>query len=693
MVKSPKAIVIGVLVFAICSIVALLNPLQTVQWKLSDLMFRSRPVSNDITIIAIDDKSLSPEAGLGRFKDWPRSYYAQLLRALNKSKPAAVAFDLDFREHSQGVSALRLQQMLGMAEKNESTNPNSGLNWYDLLKKFNGADHPDDADFQLAINESGPVVLNSTVISTTPKKIITPIFNGQNVGIGYKNATLDRDGVLRRFAPQDTVNNLVSFPFAIAHAFKNKVTVPTGDGALGIRYIAPPNSYHTISFSDAIAGNFDPALITNRIVLVGGTAPILQDLQLTPTSRSPMSGVEINANMVQQILEGKFMMEQGNVSLIFELLLLAVGGIILFVRTPLKYIAWLFGAGFVAIPAGAFALYQVGAVANVVYPELAWILTVIGALWYRNETEFKEKRAIKNAFAHYVSPVVVDELAKNPSTLKLGGRRENITVMFSDIVGFTTLAEKLTPEDTVALLNDYLTVMTDVIFGYHGTLDKYQGDAIMALFGAPLADPAHGINACATALGMRKALVALHERWSGIQSLPFKDELIRLDFRVGIATGPAIIGNVGSEKRFDYTAIGDIVNLGSRLESVNKRYGTHIIIDKNTFTTVTSNSNAFVFRKLDTIRVKGKEHATEIFEVVGLAENVTNDMRTMLDDFENGRILYTQRNFEDAKQYFESVIAQLPEDGPSQIYLNRCNFYLRKPPARDWDAIVDLEEK
>ncbi len=215
----------------------------------------------------------------------------------------------------------------------------------------------------------------------------------------------------------------------------------------------------------------------------------------------------------------------------------------------------------------------------------------------------------------------------------------------------------------------------------------------MALFGAPLADPAHGINACAAALAMRKALVALHERWSGIQSLPFKDELIRLDFRVGIATGPAIIGNVGSEKRFDYTAIGDIVNLGSRLESVNKRYGTHIIVDKETFATITSNNNAFVFRKLDTIRVKGKEIATEIFEVVGLTESVTNDMRTMLDDFENGRILYTQRNFIEAKQYFEAVLVKLPEDGPSQIYLNRCNFYLRKPPRRDWDAIVDLEEK
>lgn len=694
-IKSHKALVLGVLVFLICSLLALWNPLHTVQWKLSDLMFRGGAVSNDITIIAIDDKSLSPEADLGRFKDWPRSYYAQLLLALNKAKPAVVAFDLDFREHSNGVSALRLEQMFKMAEEHAAANPNNGINWYDLLKKFDGDAHPDDTDFQKAMNESGAVVLTSTLVTTVDnkKKAIDPIFSGKNITMGYKNATLDKDGVLRRFTPRDASSETVGFPLAIAQAFKKDTTVPAGSESVGIRYVAKPHTYHAISFFDVLTGNFDPSLIANKIILVGGTAPILQDLRVTPTSPSPMPGVEINATMVQQILDGKFMAEQGNVSLVFELLLLAVGGMTLFVRMPLKYVGWLFGAVFVAIPAGAFALYQMNAVANVVYPVVTWILTVIGALWYRNETEFKEKRAIRNAFAHYVSPVVVDELAKNPQTLKLGGRRENITVLFSDIVGFTTLAEKLTPEDTVALLNDYLTVMTEVIFGFHGTLDKYQGDAIMALFGAPLADPSHGINACASALGMRKALVALHERWNGIQSLPFKDELIRLDFRVGIATGPAIIGNVGSEKRFDYTAIGDIVNLGSRLESVNKRYGTHIIVDKETFATITSNNNAFVFRKLDTIRVKGKEIATEIFEVVGLAESVTNDMRAMLDDFENGRILYTQRNFIDAKQYFEAVLTKLPEDGPSQIYLNRCNFYLRKPPRRDWDAIVDLEEK
>jgi adenylate cyclase len=215
----------------------------------------------------------------------------------------------------------------------------------------------------------------------------------------------------------------------------------------------------------------------------------------------------------------------------------------------------------------------------------------------------------------------------------------------------------------------------------------------MALYGAPIDDPHHAVNACSTAIGMRLALVALHEKWNSIRELPMKDTLIQLDFRVGIATGSAVVGNVGSEKRFDYTAIGDMVNLGSRLESINRKYGTRIIVDNGTFTAVTENRNPFIFRKLDTVRVKGKSKETDIFEVVGFAENVSAETKAMLDDFENGRILYTQRNFMDARQYFEAALARVKDDGPSQIYRNRCNFYLRKPPGREWSAVVNLEEK
>ncbi|MBI5413076.1 adenylate/guanylate cyclase domain-containing protein [Candidatus Peregrinibacteria bacterium] len=718
--STRQKLFLGVLVLVVTSILALLNPLQAVQYKISDLFFRGRGAGESITIVAIDDKSLAPEANLGRFKDWPRSYYSQFLRAINTLKPAVVAFDLDFREASRGMSVLRLQQLLRDYERKVGNSLAATYDWYGLLKRFEvnpeaaESTHPDDVDFQSALNENGPVVLVSSLALgggdfTTGEKfpeyknVTLPIFRGNNVTVGFANVMRDRDGIVRRFAPW--VAKMPAFAVAIGRAYLESHpaagnTILNADSwnetptpQIRINYAAAPFKYNTVSFVDALAGRYDPAIFKDKIVLVGGTARILQDFQMTPVSRDAMPGIEINANILQQILDGKNLTEQGTISLLLLLVLFAIGGSIAMFKTPIKFLGILFGGVLFGFPLIAFGAYQIGYVLNVVYPEAAWIFAAVAVLWYRNKTEFKERRMIQKAFSHYVSPIVVNELVKTPELLKLGGKRQQISVLFSDIVGFTSFAEKLTPEDTVALLNDYLSAMTDVVFSYHGTLDKYQGDAIMALYGAPMDDAGHGVNACHTALGMRKSLVTLHEKWNAIPDLPFKEKLIQLDFRVGIATGPAIVGNVGSEKRFDYTAIGDIVNLGSRLESLNKKYGTHIMVDNNTFVTITENHNPFVFRKLDTVRVKGKENATDIFEVVALAENVTSEIKAMLDDFENGRILYTQRNFLGAKQYFESALAKSQNDGPSQIYRNRCNFFIRKPPAMDWSPIVNLEEK
>lgn len=697
--SKTRNLLIGFIAFAVTVCIVLLNPLQTLQWKLSDLFFSGRGASNRITIIAIDEKSLDPSSGLGRFKDWPRSYYANLLSVVGASKPSSVAFDLDFREASRGISDNLLRQLLGDASSSNS----SAINWNDTLKKFivPGA-HPDDVNFQTAIDESvSPVVLFSSLLFSDEavdlseklpayKSVVAPIFRVAADRIGYSTVFRDRDSVLRRFIPQ--MGDQISFPLAIANA-ASPLKMQSLASSARINYADKPASFCTISFVDALHGKFDPCGVEGKILIVGATARSLQDFHPTPTSSEAMAGPEIIANIVQQLIENKPMHEQGGFSLYLLLALLTVGGAFLFMNLGLRKMAIIFGSVLVIYPILAFLMYQMGTIFNVVYPEIAWICVFLVSLWYRNKTEFKEKKMLKNAFAHYVSPVVVNELVKNPRALKLGGKRQQISVLFSDIVGFTSLAEKLSPEDTVALLNDYLSSMTDVVFEHQGTLDKYQGDAIMALFGAPLEDKNYAINACHAALTMRKALSQLHEKWNSIKDLPFKESLVGLDFRVGIATGPAVVGNVGSEKRFDYTAIGDIVNLGSRLESINKKYGTRIIVDKNTFVAVTESRNPFAFRKLDTVRVKGKVEKTEIFEVVALAENVTSDMKVCFDDFENGRILYTQRNFVEAKKYFENILEKFPMDGPAQIYKNRCGFFTRKPPSMDWDAVVNLEEK
>lgn len=711
-----KKALLGLVFFVLSLLLALTNPLQGIQHKVSDLFFTSRPAGSEITIIAIDEKSLDPQIGLGRFKDWPRSYYAQLLRTINEHSPAVVAFDLDFRDPAQGISELRLKQLIGEYDKRSDAGEAPIVNWYTLLKKFiperssNGlSDHPDDVDFQKAISASGSVVLTSSLVFEKtidendgvfpPASGVTPpIFGGTHVTIGYKEQFLDRDGVLRRMTA--AVDGQKSFILSAALEYLRAKNLPIDrlenypvNRAERIAYSSVPGSFKTLSFSDVMAGTYDPADIAGKLVIIGPTSRIINDFQTTPTSRDAMAGVEINANAMDQLIQGRTLSEQGLISLILLLALLCIGGTYIVLTLRLSVVGIVIGALALALPLIGFALYQGGFILNVVYSEAALIITALGALWYRNKTELAEKRQIKNAFAHYVSPVLVDEIAKNPAALKLGGKREQITVLFTDIVGFTTLSEQLTPEDTVALLNDYLTTMTEIIFEYHGTLDKYQGDAIMALFGAPLEDPQHAVNAVNAGLSMRRALTALHEKWNAIPNLPFKNELIQLDFRVGIGTGPAVVGNVGSQKRFDYTAIGDIVNLGSRLESLNRKYGTRIIVDKGTFTTITQGNNPFIFRKLDVVRVKGKKIQTEIFEVLGTNEMVTPQMKSMLDEFESGRINYLERNFIGAREHFEACSARFPDDGPSQIYKNRCDFFLRKQPPRDWDGVVNLDEK
>lgn len=693
-------------------LLAFFGPFITLSNKLTDLFFTSHQTQAPITIVAIDDASISPQSTLGRYKDWPRTYFAQAIRELNKHNPAVIGLDLDFREQSGGISSQRLKQFADL----QQANPSARFDWGSIVPLFiptaQGSQtikHPDDIELQKTFAESKRVVLPAPLLFTqegdatrgilpVSTNSVSPIFSGVNIFSGFNNALLDRDGVLRRALY--SFGEKKNFAAVLAEQYSRAVgrdeidpRFLSGEYSV-IRYSGKPGkTFNTISFADVVAGRIDPKLITNRIVIIGSTAGVLHDDLPTPASSQPMPGVEILANQTAQMLDGAYVSQTGVVWIIVSVLLFVGVAGVLFLLLSLKFFVVLFAVLMLGLPIVGYILYQTGSVVNVVHPLVSVILTAIAVLWYRNQTELKAKKALKNAFAHYVSPLVVNELIKDPSLLSLGGKRETITVLFSDIVGFTTLSEKLSPEDTVALLNDYLTAMTEVIFEFGGTLDKYQGDAIMALFGAPMNDKNHATNAVHAALRMRQALVALHDKWNAIPNLPMKDELLQLDFRVGIATGPAVIGNVGSQKRFDYTAIGDIVNLGSRLEAVNRKYGTRVIVNKATFTAITESANPFAFRKLDVVRVKGKSIETEIFEVYGISDTLNTETKAMLDDFENARVMYTERNFLGCKEALRVILDRFPEDGPSAIYKNRCEFFLRKPPNIDWSPIVSFDEK
>jgi adenylate cyclase len=279
---------------------------------------------------------------------------------------------------------------------------------------------------------------------------------------------------------------------------------------------------------------------------------------------------------------------------------------------------------------------------------------------------------------------VVSELLKNPDMLKLGGEERVMTVIFSDVAGFTTISENLTPTQLVVLLNEYLTAMTDTVLSYDGIIDKYEGDAIMAEFGAPLPDEQHAIKACFAAIDMQKTLAEMRAKWKA-EGRP------ELRARVGINSGPMVIGNMGSREIFDYTVMGDNVNLSSRLEGVNKVYGTFIMCSEATRLMV---GDSILTRELDIIRVKGKTEGVKIHEVLARASDGLDEIRSRLvKTYRRGLEAYKNRRWQEGIELFREALAVEPSDGPSSLYLERCAEFLENPPGDDWDGIFTMRTK
>jgi adenylate cyclase len=298
-------------------------------------------------------------------------------------------------------------------------------------------------------------------------------------------------------------------------------------------------------------------------------------------------------------------------------------------------------------------------------------------------TEEREKKKIKGAFHYYVTASVVNEMLKNPEKLKLGGEKKDLTVLFSDIRGFTTISEGLSPEMLVKLLNEYLTVMTDIVFKYDGLLDKYMGDAIMAVYGAPLDQEDHAERACYTALDMMDELKVLQAKWEA-EGTP------RINIGIGVNSGPMVVGNMGSQRRFDYTVMGDSVNLSSRLEGANKQYSTNIIIGEVTYEKV---RDKFLCRELDSVRVKGKDLPVKIYELVGRNGGVPDETKDVICLFHQGLEEYKGRKWQEANETFNKVLDIKPDDCPSKLYLKRSKNLMEAPPPEDWDGVFTMETK
>jgi adenylate cyclase len=431
---------------------------------------------------------------------------------------------------------------------------------------------------------------------------------------------------------------------------------------------------------------FPPGTFKGKLVLVGASATGIGDLRSTPFGGINYPGVEIHANVIDNILNRHFLLRGANQVVVDVLLIFLFGvplGLWLGLAQPRSM---LFGLLLlVPLGFGVWFAFLHGWWLNFTVPAGTLVANVGLVAMYRALVEEKEKRRVRGAFQQYLNGEVIRRLLENPDLVK--PRKTEITVMFSDIRGFTTISEKLDAQELAILLNEYLTDMTRIVFRHHGTLDKYIGDAVMAFWGAPIEDASHATQGCHAALEMIARLAEMQKKWRA-EGRPV------LDIGVGLCTGVASVGEMGSDLHKGYTALGDTVNLSSRLEGLNKEYATHILLSDSTYAAV--EDPLLVFREVDLIRVKGKLQPVTLYELVaarGTPEGDAPDLEQRLEFFAQGRACYRERRWQDAQLIFDKLLERWPDDGPARMYLNRCREYLVAGPEGDWDGVYVMTHK
>jgi len=589
------------------------------------------------------------------------------------------------------------------------------VQWYALSRNsLRPATGKEDYETLLSNYARNGLLFDATIAN------IPQLANTQNNGdelssVGFFNAASDADGVLRRGSlvlpfgrsnnssdidlygslevqtlrlyyglktEQITVDYLQDGIDSIK--FSDKLIVrPDWLGRVLVNYRGPRETYPYYSLADVAQKNFKPGTFKNKIVIVGATATGIADLRTPPYGNITYPGVELHANVIDNLLNHQSLV-RGAAQEVFDLGLLVIFGLPLGFAMALVPPRWMWYGmslilGLVALDYFAFLR---GYWLNFTFPAMTLTGNVVLVSLYRALIEDKEKRRVRSAFGQYLSPEVIRRLLLNPQLVE--PRKTEISIMFSDIRGFTTISEKLDAQDLATFLNLYLSDMTRIVFDRQGTLDKYIGDAVMAFWGAPFEEPGHAARACESALDMMKRVRELQKQWQA-EGKP------HLDIGIGLNTGVASVGNMGSSLRYGYTALGDAVNLSSRLEGLNKDYGTHILVNESTFEY--TKDSGFVFRELDLIRVKGKLKPVIIFELIGRNAEASAETKELLARFAAARDLYRARQWEKAQQSFQSILETWPTDGPSRTYWKRCQEYLFDEPPLNWDGVFTMDHK
>lgn len=687
--------------------------------------------NENIVILDIDEKSLQAE---GRWP-WPRDRIARLVdRLFDHYKIAVLAFDVVFAEADSNPGINKLQQLAQQLD-----NPQQFLGNIDKLAPQTNRD-----SILAESLRNRPVVLgyyfqnghhlNHGLQSGQLPFPVLPIKDagleninflkaegyGANISIlqesavaggFFDNPQINTDGVIRSvpllnafegnlyesLALATTRVYLDSFfiePVGSTDEHGNAVAleaikvgaleIPVNDqtGAL-VPYLGTQGSFTYHSITDVLNNRVGIKDLQNKIVLIGTTSPGLQDLRTTPV-QSIYPGVEIHANLIAGMLDQRIKYKPGysvGISLVQMLMI----GVLMTLLLPLlsagRSMALAVSLSGILIAYNLYSWHN-GLVLPIASSLLLIIILFTLHMAYGFITETRNRHMITRTFGQYVPPGVVDELADNPDLSDLSGQSRDMTVLFSDVRGFTSLSENLTPHELTAVMNAILTPITRIIYEHGGTIDKYMGDAVMAFWGAPLADTGHASHALHAAMQMTQALKSINNEFQN-KGWP------AIDMGIGLNSGMMNVGNMGSEYRVAYTVLGDAVNLGSRLEGLTKQYGVRIVVSEYTRNAV----DDMVFRELDKVRVKGKEEPVTIFEPVSLKSDICETLSAQINDYHKALNAYRQQNWATAYELFNELITSNPQFRLYQLYSERISHFIKHPPAENWDGVYTFTTK
>ncbi len=678
----------------------------------------SLPYSKDsLDVVIVSISELSETTVPDRFP-FPRSYYARAIRNLNRAGAKAIGIDLTF-------------------EQPDLNGPYNDDELFKTIQQYKNVVVAGKTDFR-----------NDDAVTNREDENFHSIFYAADSAVGSVFVPNDADGIYRRYMPfakvPDQERYIPSFAFGLFNKFLD-LPSPTyalneenefilgdhhipkfDDVSMLINYhgqagktfmvfdivnILDDSAFQTNEerelntsinmFDDPDGGLLHDGIFKDKIVLIGPYFSESKDLFNVSVSetgsddRNLMYGVELHANALQTLIHQNYLRKFSGwkESMMIILLSIITFSLVTWLKLYKTHYAFIIEIAAIFVVAGMIyavlsfsyhAFAQYGLVFPVVTPIAAIILNYIGSAVYQYLTERRQKTMIKGMFSQYLNPSVVNELIAHPEKLRLGGEKKELTVFFSDIASFTNFSEKLDAVDLVQILNEYLSAMTDIILKNDGTLDKYVGDAVMAVWGAPMQLPNNAMNACRAALQMQEKIDEIAARWN-------QEGKPTLIVRMGLNTDYMVVGNVGGSGRFDYTVIGDAVNVGSRMEGANKTYGTRIMISERTWILV---KHEMLCRELDYLIVKGRSEPIRIFELLGeLNSSSVDTTKELLEIYNLGLLYYRNREFKKAIDEFQFALKINPDDGPSQLYLLRSQAYLKKPPPKNWNGVFELKTK